>query len=556
MKTGLSQSTAAPVECNRRQSCPSVSQHVPTDSDSSRQHSSSTSPGVSTNGGSDNDAPTPVSSPVSLSSPIPNPFGRSVYPGHTVLGTFQDALVRDEINAIDEALQDAPVGDDDFPGDQPRPPSQPRHRPPPLPADADRPALGRRNTTDAVSDYTPSSMPFSFGAITLKRWVQRTRDVAVRIELARKVREQRAILWQAKQDLMNGNNRSARLRRRIRFQRHGNVGSAIFAPLDTAGDEHHENYDGDEHGMWPDQKKAPAAPSPIIEKSHSEGNDGWDDDSIEDDDFATPVVVVEEEDDVDADVGPTPLILTPAMMAALAADAIPASLRWSRWKRIYSLGRDGDTFETMITKVKGYKNTLLVVQTTAGAIFGGFAGEEWSSRPTGSSGAFYGNGQSLLYSFDLGGDEEADSGAAPDGFFAEAAEDEKITEAANAAAAALENTPTPAGAEGDEKEEKCPPLQVFPWTGSNRYFQVCDTQKTQIAMGGGGVSGSFGLCLTTDFTHGSTGPCDTFGNTRLISMGSSCRNSPNEGRTSPDSDGNCCNFDVVDFEIYGFGSAW
>jgi len=49
-------------------------------------------------------------------------------------------------------------------------------------------------------------------------------------------------------------------------------------------------------------------------------------------------------------------------------------------------------------------------------------------------------------------------------------------------------------------------------------IQVCDTQHKMIALGGGGKDGEFGLCVEDDFRIGSTGPCETFGNTRLCSV--------------------------------------
>ncbi|CAN6486112.1 unnamed protein product [Victoria cruziana] len=49
--------------------------------------------------------------------------------------------------------------------------------------------------------------------------------------------------------------------------------------------------------------------------------------------------------------------------------------------------------------------------------------------------------------------------------------------------------------------------RLFRATGANRYYYMC--LDDQLALGGGG---SFALCLDGDLLHGTSGPCETFGN--------------------------------------------
>nr|DAD36873.1 TPA_asm: hypothetical protein HUJ06_007514 [Nelumbo nucifera] len=49
--------------------------------------------------------------------------------------------------------------------------------------------------------------------------------------------------------------------------------------------------------------------------------------------------------------------------------------------------------------------------------------------------------------------------------------------------------------------------RLFRATGANRYFYLC--LNDLLALGGGG---NFALCLDEDLLHGTSGPCETFGN--------------------------------------------
>lgn len=150
-----------------------------------------------------------------------------------------------------------------------------------------------------------------------------------------------------------------------------------------------------------------------------------------------------------------PFILNQNMIQQIAVNGLPSPINYfSKWRRVYSLSRDGDSFNTFLRLCKNENRTIVVVQCTKGTIFGGFVDSRWNPND-----GFYGSAQAFLFKL----------------------EQDKIIS--------------------------------YKWTGLNRYIQFCDSANKVIAMGGGG--GSFGLCIEDDFRRGSTGRCETFGNDPL-----------------------------------------
>ena len=152
-------------------------------------------------------------------------------------------------------------------------------------------------------------------------------------------------------------------------------------------------------------------------------------------------------------------ILTQSMQSKIAERVLPASVAHSKWKRLYSLARDGDAFDGFLKRVEKDAHTLLIIRTTKNQIFGGYTDSAWVARHQGTP-EFYGSATACLWRVD---------------------EDNNI--------------------------------RVYKWTGLNRYIQYVDYPKKVLAFGGGG--GDFGLCIERDFQRGSTGRCDTFGNDPL-----------------------------------------
>lgn len=159
-----------------------------------------------------------------------------------------------------------------------------------------------------------------------------------------------------------------------------------------------------------------------------------------------------------------PFILSLQQMTDIADAGLPSSINFTKWKRLYSLQRDGDSFNSSFLKlVKDQARTLLVIQTTNGEVIGAFCNSPWESQGGSKGAQFFGSAQACLFSI----------------------------------------------------HQETNEVLVYRWTGRNRYIQVCDIQNKMIALGGGGKNGEFGLCVEDDFRVGSTGPCETFNNPPL-----------------------------------------
>ena len=190
-----------------------------------------------------------------------------------------------------------------------------------------------------------------------------------------------------------------------------------------------------------------------------------------------------------------PRILTNAMIHQLH-HFLPQGLKMNPWERCFAIGRDGDSFIKLLDSCSAYTFSILVIRTVQGHVVGGFASQPWQAQDGFTKrGAYYGTGQSFLF------------GSCPE---------ERIT--------GLDAEPgsTPANLEA--------PLQIFSWTGSNDYCQICDTSRQVVCMGGGG---DFGWIIRDHFARGQTGRCRTYKNPPLVPGGL---------------------FEIADVEVYGLQS--
>ena len=200
-----------------------------------------------------------------------------------------------------------------------------------------------------------------------------------------------------------------------------------------------------------------------------------------------PTVRIEMEQNLSS----APYLLNLAQRQQIAQQVLPSGIVYAKWKRLYSLARDGDSFEACLRLLAGHAKTLMVVRTACDEILGGFADTAWD-HPTVGGNQYFGGTTSCIYRF-------------------------------------TKNTCKSVSPEG---ENDATTLKVYNWTGKNRYIQLCDVQHKMLAFGGGGDDGAFGLCVAHDFQHGSSGSCDTFNNEPLASTHG--------------------NFGIVDLEIYCF----
>lgn len=191
-------------------------------------------------------------------------------------------------------------------------------------------------------------------------------------------------------------------------------------------------------------------------------HDDDDDDEEEDATWIPPVRLEEEET---TEEGLASCLLNAEQRQQVAQHVLPSGIAYAKWKRVYSLARDGDSFDTCLRLVREYNQTLVIIRTSKNELFGGFAEAAWE-QPQLAGAQFYGGPTSCLF---------------------------KVLDASK------------------------PKIKAYRWTGANRYIQLTDNHRKLLAFGGGGEEGLFGLCVESDFQRGSTGHCDTFGNEPLCS---------------------------------------
>ena len=214
----------------------------------------------------------------------------------------------------------------------------------------------------------------------------------------------------------------------------------------------------------------------------------------EDDPYFNTQIKIVPEPPQDEITGSAPILQVSQMKALISSGGLPPSLNFCKWKRLYNLTRDGDSFETFLRLVAGHERTVMVVKTTRGQLFGGYADTRWEARHVRQHAfEFYGSAQACLFRF-------------PNSHHGKAKGKEKHR----------------------SREDK---TIIYKWSGANRYIQLCDAAKRTVAFGGGGNEGEFGLCIEDDFRRGTTGHCSTFMNEALCEEGY---------------------FDVMDLEVWGF----
>uniref|UniRef100_A0A7S3PRC9 Oxidation resistance protein 1 n=1 Tax=Aplanochytrium stocchinoi TaxID=215587 RepID=A0A7S3PRC9_9STRA len=157
---------------------------------------------------------------------------------------------------------------------------------------------------------------------------------------------------------------------------------------------------------------------------------------------------------------------------------LPYRKRVSFWYMLYDSNRDGLSFLTLYNAVNAEVEAIMIMRTVEGDIFGFFSTEPWGLKTN----SYYGTGESFLFSF----------------------------------------------SDSMKVKDKC---DVYTWTGKNNCFMRCSDEY--LAVGGGRKKGlGCAFYLDSDF-HGSSRPCETFGNKSLVSSKGS-------------------SFVVRDIEVFGF----
>lgn len=206
----------------------------------------------------------------------------------------------------------------------------------------------------------------------------------------------------------------------------------------------------------------------------------------------------------------SPHILSHDLMKEISQKALPFKFQSSAWKRIFSISRDGDSFVTFLSNVRGYDNTLLVIKTEQNVILGGFATNTWERQKGLDGRHFFGEGHSFLFNH----------------------------------IPSSEKTNDPSSTDHLQNGR----VNIYNWTGANNYNQLLNENAGIIAMGGGGLSGAFGIHVEDFFSKGTSGSCETYANPPLAQVSSNlslCGKCQGESY-----------FQIVDMEVYGFIFSW
>lgn len=186
---------------------------------------------------------------------------------------------------------------------------------------------------------------------------------------------------------------------------------------------------------------------------------------IEEEEWIQPQVHLLEISTAD-DYSKRPTIVNEKERQQIAEQVLPRTLADHYWRRMYSLARDGDTFEACMRALEDERRTLIVIKTTKSEVLGGYADVAWKSKGAGIVRKDEGGSGSCVFRF---------------------AEEEKI--------------------------------RVFKWTGANRYTQLVDADRRRLAMGAGDFeSNCYAWSVERNFMIGTTGRCPTFGNEPLCSQ--------------------------------------
>jgi TLD len=267
----------------------------------------------------------------------------------------------------------------------------------------------------------------------------------------------------------------------------GDFGVALFDPLI----EEETLCSAQHHPLAVDIDSTDEPPAIQTISEYDDDEDEKDDDDDENDYFFHhEVIPVQIEPEEESCLRFAPRLLSKSQFQELVNEGIPRNLQMYHWKRIFAIGRDGDTFVRFIEHCRSYKHTLMVVKTTKGNILGGFASEPWRIKDGFDRCRYFGTGACFLFS--------------------------------DSSSSRINNHQT--------QKWQVRRLTTYKWTGINEYCQFCDVDRQIIAMGGG--KGNFGLIIEDNFLRGATGYCSTFANPPLI----------------PGLDGS---FDILGFEVYG-----
>jgi len=134
--------------------------------------------------------------------------------------------------------------------------------------------------------------------------------------------------------------------------------------------------------------------------------------------------------------------------------ALPGRLHAMECTTAYDFDTSGISLKRLFKAAEHQEDSILFIKTSSGSVFGAYCNEAWTMcKPR----SFYGSGECFLFSI---------------------------------------------------YQDK---LHLYPWTGANEFFM--NSSSNHVAMGAGG---DFAFYLDGELNGGTSGPCETFGNTSSL----------------------------------------
>lgn len=99
----------------------------------------------------------------------------------------------------------------------------------------------------------------------------------------------------------------------------------------------------------------------------------------------------EDDDEYGVLLGKSQIINTPQQRTIRSY--LPERMRDRNWKLLFATSVDGTSLLTFYNRAKIEEETILLIQTTEGQVFGGFATTNWQVKPL-----FYGDGECFVFS--------------------------------------------------------------------------------------------------------------------------------------------------------------
>jgi len=179
------------------------------------------------------------------------------------------------------------------------------------------------------------------------------------------------------------------------------------------------------------------------------------------------------------------------------------------WKCVYSMTRDGVSFNHLLTLLHDRPCSLLLIKDMAGTCFGGFA-----SVPIVSNGQalnqYYGTGECWVFTVQKHKEERPPPPLLQQSSLPRIQEKEQpsATAASNQSASSAVSSSSPSSSSSSSSSDSVPSdCIVYRWSGLNDFFLFTGANPAFLAMGGGSA---YAWRLDADFRFGQSGPCETF----------------------------------------------